>query len=298
MYRTMLFVPADDARKRDKSVQLAADAVILDLEDAVAIQEKPKAREDARRFIQSLEASNVALYVRVNDMSTSWVVDDLVQVTVPGLTGIVLPKVESGQEIYAADWLLRHRERELGLEEGHFDLIPIIETSEGIANAYEIAVAASRIKVLALGAGDYTNDIGVPWPQDDGAELYYPRVEIVNVSRRAGLYRPLDGPWPLLNDLDGLEKDAQRALRLGFGGKLVIHPNQIDPVNRIFSPSEEEVARARAIVEAFAEAERQGKASIRVGEEFVDYPIVQRAQQVLAEYERIQAAAARRAEVD
>ncbi|HEY8450572.1 MAG TPA: CoA ester lyase, partial [Bacillota bacterium] len=211
MYRTMLFAPADHPRRREKALALEADAVILDLEDAVAVQEKPKARAEAREFVAARgRGSPVPIYVRINDLLTPWALDDLLEVTVPGLAGVVLPKVERPEHIWTADWLLANRERDLGLETGHFHLIPILETAEGIARAYEIATASPRLKVLAFGAGDYTKDIDVRWPQD-GSELLYPRLVLVNVSRRAGLFKPLDGPWPRIEDLEGMERDTLQA---------------------------------------------------------------------------------------
>ena len=165
-------------------------------------------------------------------------------------------------------------------------MIPIIETALGLWNAYEIARSSKRIGSLNFGAGDFTRDTNVEWSRDE-MELLYARSRLVVISRAAGIQPPLDSAWLWLDDEEDFTESTKRAKALGFQAKVCIHPRQVAIVNKVFSyVSPEEVAQARRIVEAFAEAQARGSASIRVNGEFVYYPIVEKAQRVL---ERVQA---------
>jgi citrate lyase subunit beta/citryl-CoA lyase len=160
------------------------------------------------------------------------------------------------------------------------DLIPIIETARGLSQIDQILAISTRVKRVAFGAGDFTLDVNMTWTREE-AELAYARGKIVVASRTAGMEPPLDTVWVDLADQQGLEASARIALGLGFQGKMCIHPNQIPVVNRVFTPSETEIAFAERVVEAFALAERDGSAAIQVDGKFIDYPIVYRAQRVL-----------------
>ena len=283
--RSMLFVPANNARRVDKALGLGADAVILDLEDAVAAAEKPAARTaiaDALRKPRSGLA-----YVRINGLDTEWSYRDLTDIVQPGLDGILLPKAERAADLHAADWLLRALERERGLDPGAIDLIPIIETGAGLAAIAEICGCGARHKRVVFGAADFTLDMNMQWTRDE-AELAHARGEIVLASRAAGLEPPIDTVWTRLQDSDGLRASARTSLAMGFQGRLCIHPDQIGIVHEVFTPSAEEHARALKIVTAFEEAERAGLASIRVDGQFVDYPIVAKARRVIEIMSRLQ----------
>ncbi|MGD0432680.1 MAG: CoA ester lyase [Acetobacteraceae bacterium] len=277
--RSFLFAPGNHARRVEKALTLAADAVILDLEDAVAISEKPATRELVVRAFNQPRSGR--LYVRVNAYSTEWCYADIVTIARPGLDGIVLPKVESPDQLKSADWLLSALERERGLPVGGIDLVPIIETALGVSNIGAIASSGSRTKRLAFGAGDYTLDLGMVWSRDE-SELLPARSAVVMASRAAGIEPPLDTVWADLRDADGFAGSAERAAALGFQGKMCIHPDQIAITNAAFSPSEQQMAWAKRVVVAFEEAEARGLASIQLDGQFIDYPIVQRARQVLA----------------
>jgi citrate lyase subunit beta/citryl-CoA lyase len=172
------------------------------------------------------------------------------------------------------------------------DLIPIIETGKGLAAVDAIARAGSRIKCLAFGAGDFTLDMNIEWTQDE-TELSGFRAQIALASRAAGLEPPIDSVWIDLNDAAGLRRSAETVHRLGYQGKLCIHPDQIAVANEVFTPTEEEVRKAERIVEAFARAETEGSAALQVDGRFIDYPIVYRARKVLARMAEIRAAHAR-----
>jgi citrate lyase subunit beta / citryl-CoA lyase len=197
-----------------------------------------------------------------------------------GVDGIVLPKVESAADLQTAEWLLGALERERGLPDGGIDLIPIIETAAGWCNVGEIARAARRARRLAFGAGDFTLDLGITWTADELELLPY-RSTLVAQSRAAGLEPPIDTVWVSLKDADGFVRSVRRAQELGFQGKLCIHPDQVPVVNDCFRPSEKELSHARRVLDAFAQAERDGLAAIQVDGQFVDYPIVYRAQRLI-----------------
>ena len=281
-----MFAPGNHPRRVEKALTLDADAVILDLEDAVATAEKPATRATIAAVLTRPRTG--LLYVRVNAADTEFCCSDLVEVVRPALDGIILPKVESPATLTTIDWVLLQLEREFGLGERSIDLIPIIETARGLTHLDAILATGTRVKRVAFGAGDFTLDVNMQWKRDE-AELAYARAKIVTASRAAGLEAPLDTVWVDLQDSEGLEASARAALAYGFQGKMCIHPNQVTVVNRVFTPSEDEVAFAERVVAAFAKAEAEGVASIQLDGKFIDYPIVYRAQRLLEKTAAIRA---------
>lgn len=277
-YRTFLFAPGNHARKVAKVFDCGADNVILDLEDAVAKSEKVATRA---LIVEALKRPHRGgAYVRVNAFTTEFCYGDAVAVVGPGLDGIILPMVESREQLIAFDWLLGALERERGLPIGGIDIIPIIETGKGIANARAIAASGTRVKRMAFGAGDYTLDMNIEWTLAE-SELEHARAEMAVASRAAGLEGPIDTVWVHINDLEGIARSATRARQLGFQGKMCIYPPQVEVVNRAFAPSEKEIAFARRVVDAFEKAEREGSSSIQLDGFFIDYPIVYKARRTL-----------------
>ena len=279
LYRSFLFAPGNHARKVEKVFDAGADAVILDLEDAVATAEKAATRE---LIVAALARPRACLgYVRVNALATPFAFEDFMAVVGPELDGIVLPMAESAADLLAAEWLLLNLERRLGLAEGRIDLMPIVETAKGMAAAREMAAAGTRVRRLAFGAGDYSRDLGLVWSFDE-AELAPARAEVVLASRLAGIEPPIDTVFIHIREAEHFRASAERAQGLGFQGKMCIHPNQVAPTNAAFSPTEEAVAWAGRIVAEFEKAEAAGSASIQVEGTFVDYPIVEKALATLA----------------
>ncbi|MBU1441731.1 MAG: CoA ester lyase, partial [Gammaproteobacteria bacterium] len=255
VFRTFLFAPGNHPRRAEKSLTIGADAVILDLEDAVANAEKVGTRATVVEVLGRPRTCRG--YVRVNSLGTPWSHGDFVAVVAKGVDGIVLPKVESAADLQTGEWLLGALERDHGLPEGGIDLIPIIETAAGYCNIAEIARAARRTRRLAFGAGDFTLDLGLTWSADELELLPY-RSTLVAQSRAAGLEPPLDTVWVSLNDREGFARSVQRAKDLGFQGKLCIHPDQVPVVNDCFRPTDKELSHARKVLAAFAQAEREG----------------------------------------
>ncbi|MDA0997976.1 MAG: CoA ester lyase [Proteobacteria bacterium] len=278
-YRSWLFAPGNHSRRVEKVFTLGADAVILDLEDSVPIAEKTRTRAAVAAAVATQHPGRT--YVRINDFSTDWCAGDLAATIVPGLAGIVLPKVEDRAQAIAADWLMKHLERLQGLPLGGIELVPIIETGRGVAAARDIAASTTRVNRLCFGAGDYAKDMGMRWTRDEAA-FQAARAEIVLASRLARIEPPIDTVWIEIPDMDGLTASAVRVRDMGFQGKLCIHPNQVAAVNTVFTPTDEEIAFAEKIVTAFAEAETSGAAAIQLDGRMIDYPIVDSAKRTLA----------------
>lgn len=276
--RSLLFAPGNHARRVEKALDLPADSVILDLEDAVAISEKVATRSMVTAAFRHPRAGK--LYVRVNGMTTQWCHGDLNAVVQTGLDGIILPKVEHAHELRTANWLIGNLEHERDLPVGSIDLLPIIETALGISNLTEICRAGTRTRRLAFGAGDFTLDMGMIWSRNE-VELLPHRAACVLESRAAGMEPPIDTVWADLRDNEGFIASARHAAALGFQGKMCIHPDQIAGANAAFTPDEAAIVQAKRVIEAFEKAEAKGLASIQLEGQFIDYPIVQRARRVL-----------------
>ncbi|MEW6529923.1 MAG: CoA ester lyase [Thermodesulfobacteriota bacterium] len=276
--RSLLFVPAANPDRVEKALSSNADAVILDLEDAVAISEKVRARSLVVDVLS--RARRDGIYVRVNGVNTPWIVGDLMAVVGGRPAGIMLPKAESSEEVRHVDWLIGKLENEYGLPSGNIELLALVETARGAANACEVASACSRVRRLAFGAVDYTLDMGIRL-SGRGTELFYARSHLVVASRAAGIEGPIDTVYVNLKDNEGLREDCRVARELGFLGKLVIHPAQIATTNEIFSPAQSEIEYALKVVQAFDEAESQGIAAVQLDGKFIDYPVAAWARRTL-----------------
>jgi len=285
-FRSFLFAPGNHARRVEKALALEADAVILDLEDSVALSDKPAARRPVAEALGRPRKSR--LYVRVNAMRTPYCYRDLVETVGPGLDGVVLPKVESAADLHAIDWLLANLEREGGLPVGSLDLMPIVETAAGVVRLDRILQARSlkpygerwRVRRIAFGAGDYSHDLGLS-PTHEEPELAHARARLVLASRAAELEPPIDSPWFHLRDAEGFRRAVERSRRSGFQGRLLVHPDQIAIANEGYAPTVEEIAEAERIVAAFRAAEARGAAVIELDGQMVDYPIAYRAERLL-----------------
>jgi citrate lyase beta subunit len=291
--RSLLFVPAHVGKMIDKALGLAPDATILDLEDAVPPAQKAGAREGARQYV-TLRPGHA--FVRINPLSSrapftvACGADDLAAVVMPGLRGVVFPKVETTDDVEAVDEALTAAEGRAGLAEGAVELYSIVETARGVLEAQ--AIARTRIERphrLCFGAGDFTRDIGVEWSREEG-ESFTARSMIVLASRAAGLPSPIDSVFVDVSDAEGLAQSTRAAKQLGFRGKLLIHPSQVATVNDIFTPTTAEVAWARRVMDGLAAAERDGLGAFVVDGRMVDYPIVERAADILNVWNDVAAA--------
>jgi citrate lyase subunit beta/citryl-CoA lyase len=274
----MLFVPATSGRKIDKAFGSAADAVIVDLEDAVAVAEKPAARATLAEIVATPRP--LPCWVRINAMSTAFCHQDVVAATLPGIAGIILPKAEAASEIQAIDWLMSQVEIETGMASRSVGLMAIIETARGLGQVDEIAVASARLGRLLFGAVDLAADMAIDM-DDAGGATAQARFAIARASRAAGLEAPLDTAFTDIADPEALRATARRARALGYAGKTCIHPTQVAVVNEVFSATAAELAWARKVVAAFEKAEAQGLAAFKLDGEMIDYPVVERARKLL-----------------
>ncbi len=276
--RSLLFVPATDERRMEKALGLEADGVVFDLEDAVAVSRKPAAREAIARWSAAPRTSR--LFVRVNAVGTPFALRDLETVAVAGVDGVVLPMAESACDVRIADWGLTQFERERGLEPGAIEILPLVETARGLEQRREILTASERVRRAAFGAGDWCANTGMAWTADNPG-LLAARFALAVASRACDREPPIDTAFTDIRDQDAFAAEARTARDLGYQGKFCIHPAQVEHANRIFSPSAEELERARAIWNGFLEGEAAGVASLVIDDQFVDYPVAYQARAVL-----------------
>jgi citrate lyase subunit beta/citryl-CoA lyase len=282
--RSLLFAPGNHARKLEKVGTFGADAIVLDLEDAVADAEKTAARGAVRAALPTYTPPT-SVFVRVNGAETGRLEDDVRAVVCSHLDGVMVPKVERPETLPELDELLVELERERGLAQGHVRLLALVETARGLIRCEEISFAApQRVVTLVFGLGDFSVDIGVDLTPD-ATEILYGRSRVVVAARAARLRPALDGPYLDLQNVEGLVADTLRSRQLGFQGRVVVYPPQVEHVHRAYSDlSPADAERAQRVVEAFEEAEAEGSASIQVDGRFVDYPIYVRAKEKLRLY--------------
>lgn len=262
--RSYLFVPGDRPDRFDKACAAGADMVIVDLEDAVA----PENKAQARTAIMNWLSPDKAILLRINADTTEWFRDDLGVARAPGVAGILLSKAEGIDEAL----------RTISVEQGKF-LLPQIETAQGFANAGAIA-SVTGVQRLLFGTLDFQMDLGIDGERE---ELDYFRSQLVLISRLANIQPPVDGPCTALDDAAQLTADAHKARRIGFGGKLCIHPKQVPHVNAAFAPTADELAWAKRVLSAAAQS---SGAAVALDGRMVDRPVILKAEQIVREAER------------
>jgi citrate lyase subunit beta/citryl-CoA lyase len=281
-----LFAPGGKERVMAKALESGANAVIFDLEDSVPNQAKAEARGLVARAIDSAAAMPAAarplVTVRTNATATGLLADDLAAVVRPGLDAIFLPKTETVAEMTDTAAVLDRLEAAKGMTAGTVRIIPMFETALGVIRCYEIARATRRVSATCIGSardGDLQTDLGCGW-SIEGTELFYARSKVLLESRAAGVV-PLDGVFSDLSDEAGFAQDCALSARLGYVGRTVIHPKQIEPARRAYAVSEADAAYYRRVVSEFEVAEKSGAAAITVDGKLVDYAMYQRAKRVL-----------------
>ncbi len=278
MIRSLLFIPGNNPGMLLNADVHGADAIILDLEDAVSPDQKDAARILVRNAVRAL-SYNTQLVIRVNPLGTDFYQDDL-EAVVPLEPEFIMPtKVDGEDYIKDLDERLTALERENGIEEGKIRIIPLIETAEGIENAFRIARASKRIFGLFLGAEDYSADLRAHRTKE-GDEILYARGRILNAARAAAV-EAFDTPFTDVNDEEGLEKDAFLAREMGFTGKAAISPRHVNGINKAFSPTKAEIDYAHEVLMAIEEGIRLGKGAVSLRGKMIDKPIVDRAKRVV-----------------
>ena len=285
MRRSMLFLPGNAPKMIINGNYLGSDAVIFDLEDAVAPDQKDAARLLVRNVLKDIEFDRVETIVRINSIDTAYWQKDINEILPQKPDIIMLPKTGTAADVLTVDAYLTEMEEMLGYEKNTVRLMPLIETALGVENAFAIASASSRVIALFLGAEDLTADLRCQRTKE-GREIDYARSRLVVAARAAGV-DVYDTPFTDVNDDEGIVADATYAKSLGFTGKASISPRHIDAINTVFSPTKKEILYAYEVMEAIALAKEQGKGAIALRGKMIDAPIVNRAQQTIAAAEAL-----------
>ncbi len=277
--RSLLYVPGNMPSMLQNIPLFQCDGVIIDLEDAVPLSEKDAARILVKHFLENYKDRNKEILIRINPLDTKWAIDDL-KAVLPALPdGIRLPKADTREIVERLDTLLTEFEEDLGLELGRFHILPSLESAQGIINANQIARASTRLIGLAFGAEDYTASMEIERTKS-GEELFNARMNVLWAATSAGI-QAIDTIFSDVNDMEALRRETELVKRLGYTGKCMVNPRQIDVIHEVFAPKQEEVDYALQVIDAIKRAREMGTGVIALGGKMVDAPVVKRAARVL-----------------
>lgn len=276
--RTMMFVPGNNPSMMQDAHIYGPDSIMLDLEDSVSMAEKDSARLLVHNALKSVDYGDTEMVVRINPLNTPYGKKDIEAVVKAGVHVIRMPKTETADEVREVEAEIERVEKEIGCL-GRTKIMAAIESALGVVNAYGIATASPRMMGIALGAEDYCANLKTQRSKD-GAELLLARETIVVAARAAGI-DALDTVYSNLNDMETFRREVELIKQLGFDGKSIINPRQIEVVNDVFAPTEKEIEKARTIIAAIKEAEKRGSGVIAVNGKMVDRPVVIRAQRTI-----------------
>lgn len=279
LLRSLLYVPGNMPSMLQNIPLFNCDGVIIDLEDAVPLSEKDAARILVKRFLETYRERNKVVLVRINPLASKWGSDDL-KVVLPALPdGVRLPKADTPEIVERLDTRLTEFEEELGEEIGRFRILPSIESALGILNAATIARTSKRVFALAFGAEDYTVSMEIERTKG-GEELFNARTRVLWAAKAAGI-QAIDSIFADVNDMEGLRRETELVKRLGYTGKSLVNPRQIDVIHEVFAPKVEEIEYALQVIDAIKRARLMGTGVISLGGRMVDAPVVKRAVRVL-----------------
>jgi len=275
-----MFVPGNNEKLLNSASKSNADVLLLDLEDSVQPEcNKEVARERIAEWVMSGKLDNYYIFPRVNDRESGHLLKDVKTLTIPGITGFMYPKAKKGEDIYFFDKLIETIEYEKKIPIGTYKIIPLIETSAAVLNAQDIIQASKRVVAIAFGCEDFVSDLeGVH--DHEGLSIYVPRAMIALAARANGVI-PIDTVHINVHDLDDLEKNLNLARDLGFEGMLVLHPKELDLVHKYFSPSEQEYADAKEMLDLYEESQRENKGVAVKNGKFIGPPMVIAAKKVI-----------------
>lgn len=277
--RALLYTPGDEMTKIRKAATLGVDCVCMDLEDGVAANHKKIARETIAEALERIDFTQSERLVRINPVGSSLVDEDLSIILPAKPDGIVIPKVESREQISWVSEKILKVEKEQGWTIGEIVVIAIVETALSIVNLKDIATSDSRLNALIFGAEDLAASIGAHRSQS-GWEIFHARSAVVTHAAAFSL-QAIDMVYIDFNDTEGLLVQATQGAHLGYDGKQVIHPNQVDPVQEAFTPSDEEISAARDIIGAYESHQVKGKGAFAMDGRMIDAPLVKSARAVL-----------------
>jgi citrate lyase subunit beta/citryl-CoA lyase len=266
LFRSLIFVPGNNIRFLEKAKNFQADIVCFDLEDSVPDEEKKNARKLIQTALKSRPSYHAAVFVRINSPKSGKISDDLNEVIHQGLDGIVIPKVNNVGEMKKIEKILLSLEKNRKLKP--IQVIPSIESAEGVVNAFNIASYGKRISAIVFGVFDLFNDLGIEYTKNpEGAK--YSRAKIPIDAKAAGI-SSIDAIWQDLNDIPGFEKDCNIGKSLGFSGKSLIHPDQISITHKIFHPSKTEIQWAEKVYKSYSDSVKKGKGAITIDGKMID----------------------------
>jgi citrate lyase subunit beta/citryl-CoA lyase len=278
--RTMMFVPGNNPGMVKDAYIYKCDSIMFDLEDSVSLNEKDAARYLLYNSLRTIDYGEKELVVRINNPRTECGIMDIKAMVASKIDVIRLPKTETVEDIIICEKEIEKAEKEFGLEIGSTKMMAAIESALGVLNAKDIAFSSKRLIAIALGAEDYVTDLKTK-RYKDGVELMFARSMILHAARAAKL-DALDTVFSNLNDEEGFRDEVMLIKKLGFDGKSIINPRQIEPIIEIFTPTKEEIEKAMEVMEAIKEAERHKSGVISLNGKMIDRPIVLRAERVIA----------------
>lgn len=284
--RSVLYTPGNNYRMIEKMPTLPADVLVLDLEDSVPLAEKETARFMVRDSILNVAKSGAYVYSRVNDWRTGLTEGDLEAIVQEGLDGVVLSKTESKEDVISLDDKLTNLEKQRGLKPGSIAMQLLIETAKGVVNAYESAIASKRVNSLVFGAIDYARDMRITLTRE-GGEILVARCWTAIAARAAGCIA-IDPPYPAYRDTEGFLKDSRAGRQLGFEGRMLIHPSQVEPSHEAYSPTAEQVTYAKEVVSVFEEGMAKGLASIPLRGQMLDIAVYRTQKDILVAAEAVE----------
>ena len=277
--RSLLFVPGNTPRMLDRAMGLRPDAFVPDMEDSVPWDEKSNARNVTASYVPELAATGVPVIPRVNSLDTGLLEEDLSAVVGPHVFGVSVGKMDNPETVAEVVGILDRVEDSAGVERGTTRLLPWIESAEAIVKVYDICTSSERIVAVSLGAEDFTNDMEIKRTDSD-SELAYARGAIAVAARATGVLA-LDTPFFAFRDPVALKANTEMSKAIGFKGRFAIHPAQLDIINSVYSPSEEEISQAQREIESFEEAAAMGRGSTSLDGKVIDVPVVKRAQALI-----------------
>jgi citrate lyase subunit beta/citryl-CoA lyase len=256
-----LFAPGNSKNKIEKALNSGSDAIIIDLEDAVVSSEKDESRRLVYAVLQEIRPMNPKVYVRINSISTPWFFDDIKMVKMlEGLTGIMIPKCNDKTPITVAGELLGYE----------LEIIPLIESAEGVMNVERILASDKRVKKVAFGSVDFALDIGVDW-SEEGLERMYAMSKIVLASRVQGAEPPIDAVFPIIDQEQSFRSDARKGKQIGFFGKMIIHPRHIEWVKEVYTPSPKQMEWSLRVIRTYENGNHSG--AIDLEGKLIDRPV-------------------------
>ena len=277
LFRSLIFVPGNNPRFLEKAKKIKADIVCFDLEDSVPDDEKTSARKSIKNALKSRSEYSSPIFVRTNSPLSGKIPSDLKEIVQKGIDGIVIPKVNNVTELKKIQKTLSGLEKSKKLKP--IQIIPSIESAEGVVNSYSIASFGKRVTAIVFGIFDLLNDLGVEYTKDSPGGKYS-RYKIPVDAAAAGI-SAIDGIWQDLNDLKGLQKDCNFGKSLGYSGKSVIHPDQISMIHKSFYPNKTEISWAEKVCKVYLKSTKKGKGATTVDGKMIDEVHYKQAQALL-----------------